>query len=74
MGDCSVNWGTPRLGWLCNYADQLFSYDFRCQLNSLSNDIINTQISFSVAEIGDSKSKNLIFYEIILNTDISMTT
>ena len=32
------------------------------------------QMSFSVAKKGGSKSKNLIFYVIILNTDISITT
>ena len=32
------------------------------------------QMSFSVADIGCSKSKNLIFYVIFLNTDISITT
>ena len=32
------------------------------------------QMSFSVAEIGCSKSKNLIFYVIFFNTDISITT
>ena len=32
------------------------------------------KISFSVAEIGGSKFKNLIFYVILLNTDISITT
>ena len=32
------------------------------------------QMSFSVAEIGCSKSKNLFFYVIIFNTDISITT
>ena len=52
----------------------LFYYDFRSQLNTLLNYIINTKISFSVAEIGESKSKNLIFCEIFFNTDISMTT
>ena len=31
-------------------------------------------MSFSVAEIWGSKSKNLIFYEMFLNTDISITT
>ena len=32
------------------------------------------QMSFSVAEIGCSKSKNLFFYVIFFNTDISITT
>ena len=32
------------------------------------------QISFSVAKIGVSKYKNLIFYVIFFNTDISVTT
>ena len=36
--------------------------------------MMNMQISFSVAKIGVSKCKNLIFYVIILNTDISVTT
>ena len=36
--------------------------------------MINMQISFSVAKIGISKYKNLIFYVIFLNTDISVTT
>ena len=31
-------------------------------------------ISFSVTKIGVSKSKNLIFYVIFFNTDISVTT
>ena len=35
---------------------------------------MNMQISFSVAEIGGNKSKYLIFCEMFLNTDISMTT
>ena len=35
--------------------------------------MINMHTSFSVAEIWGSKSKNLIFYEISLNTDISIT-
>ena len=41
---------------------------------SLSVDIINMQMSFSVAEIGCSKTKNLILYVIFLNMDISITT
>ena len=32
------------------------------------------QMSFSVAEIGGTKRKILIFYAIFLNTDISITT
>ena len=32
------------------------------------------QMSFSVAEIGCSETKNLFFYVISLNTDISITT
>ena len=32
------------------------------------------QISFSLSEIGCSKSKNLIFYVIFFNKDISVTT
>ena len=49
------------------------SLDFRCQLNTLSYDIINMHMSFSVTEIWGSKSKNLFFYDIFLNTDISIT-
>ena len=36
--------------------------------------MMNMQILFSVAKIGVSKCKNLIFYVIFLNTDISVTT
>ena len=36
--------------------------------------MMNMQISFSVAKIGVSKCKNLIFYVIFFNTDISVTT
>ena len=32
------------------------------------------QISFSLSEMGYSKSKNLIFYVIFFNKDISVTT
>ena len=35
---------------------------------------MNMQMSFSVAETVGSKSKNLIFYVIFFNTDISITT
>ena len=35
---------------------------------------MNMQMSFSIAEIGGSESKNLIFYVIFFNTDISITT
>ena len=52
----------------------IYSFGFKCQLNTLSVDIMNMQMSFSVAEIGCSKTKNLIFYGIFLNTDISITT
>ena len=36
--------------------------------------MINMQISFFVAEIRTSKSKNLIFHVIFFNKDISVTT
>ena len=36
--------------------------------------MINMQILFSLSEIQDSKIKNLIFYVIFLNKDISVTT
>ena len=36
--------------------------------------MINMQILFIVAEIGTSKSKNMIFHVIFLNKDISVTT
>ena len=36
--------------------------------------MINMQILFFVAEIGISKNKNLIFYVVFLNKDISVTT
>ena len=36
--------------------------------------MINIQISFSVAKIGVSKCKNLIFFYYFVNTDISVTT
>ena len=36
--------------------------------------MMNMQISFSVAKMGVSKSKNLIFNVIFFNTDISVTT
>ena len=36
--------------------------------------MINMQIPIFAAEIGTSKSKNLIFHVILLNKDISVTT
>ena len=54
-------------------SSNLHHLDFRCQLNTLSYDIINMQMSFSVAKIWGSKSKNQIFYDIFFNTDISIT-
>ena len=46
----------------------------KCLLCTLSGNIINMQILIFVAEIGTSKSKNLIFHVIFLNKDISVTT
>ena len=40
---------------------------------TLSDNMINMQILFFVAEIGTSKSKILIFHVICLNKDISVT-
>ena len=47
--------------------------DFRYQLNTLSYDIINMHMSFSVAETWGSKSKHFMFYDMFFNTDISIT-
>ena len=69
MAVCSVNCSTRSFRWLCNYTFQLTLYFLL-----ISDIIINMKISFSVAEIGGSKCKNQIFYVILLNTDISITT
>ena len=74
-GGWSLNCGTPGFRGLCNYRHQV-TFNFLlilCQLDTLSNDTINMQISFSIPNIGVSKSNNMTFYVILLNTDISVT-
>ena len=66
-----MNCTTPGFRWLCTV---LFSFDFSCQLNTLSEDIMNMQISYFVAEIGTSTNKSLIFHVIFFNKYISVTT
>ena len=51
-----------------------FPLYFRYLLYTLSDDIMNMQILFSLSEIGGIKSKNPIFNVIFLNKDISVTT
>ena len=52
----------------------LFPFYFRYRLYSLSDDIMNMEILFSLSEIVGSKSKIQIFYVIFFNKDISITT
>ena len=47
---------------------------FKCVPFTLSDNIIDMQILYLVAEIGTSKTKILIFHVIFLNKDMSVTT